>query len=212
MLERLFHSKTRIKLLRLFLTNESESYGLKDIVKKTGLGLGIMKKELDNLEKLRLIVEGKNKILLPEKAEKKISLQKKKKKNIKAKFKIKTVYSLNKNFVLYPELRSLIIKSQLLLEEILVKKIKQLGTIYYLVLTGFFTNTPSAKTDLLIVGRINRKKLKSIINKIEKDLGRDVRFTTMSLQEFKYRSDLTDRFLFDILEGKKVVLIGNLPN
>lgn len=204
MLERLFVSKTRIKLLRLFLTNESEVFYLKDIIKKTGLDTKAIKKELDNLKKLDLISERKNKIII-EPFKKPRSKRKKK----KAKIIFKKSYSLNKNFVLYSELKALIIKSQILLEEFLIKKLKKLGKVYYLALSGFFTNA-SSKTDLLIVGRINRKKIKHLIKKLEKDLGRAINYTVMSLSEFKFRSDLTDRFIFDVLENKKVVLIDEL--
>jgi len=210
MLERLFASKTRIKLLRLFLTNEPEVFYLKDIIKKTGLDTNSVKKELENLKKLNLIKEEKFKIISLKPIRKLLSKKRKKKKIEKIKLKFKKYYILNKDFILYPELRALLIKSQLLLEEFLVKRIKKLGKVYYLALTGFFTGIYPAKTDLLIVGRINRKKLKYLIRKMEKDLDKEINYTVMSLSEFKYRSNLTDRFLFDILENRKVVLIENL--
>jgi len=210
MLERLFASKTRIKLLRLFLTNEPEVFYLKDIIKKTGLDTNSVKKELENLKKLILIKEEKFKIISLKPIRKLLSKKRKKKKIEKIKLKFKKYYILNKDFILYPELRALLIKSQLLLEEFLVRRIKKLGKVYYLALTGFFTGIYPAKTDLLIVGRINRKKLKYLIRKMEKDLDKEINYTVMSLSEFKYRSNLTDRFLFDILENRKVVLIENL--
>ena len=202
MLERLFASKVRIKLLRLFLTNGLDSYYLNDICRKIGLNSTSIKKELENLKKINLIKETKAKVVLEKSGGKR-----KKAKKIKPKF--KKYYVINKNFILYPELKALLIKSQLLLEEFLVKKIKKLGKVYYLALSGFFTGAGS-KTDLLVVGRVNRKKLKYLIREIEKDLGKEINYTIMSLQEFKFRSDLTDRFLFDILENEKVILIDEL--
>ena len=32
----------------------------------------------------------------------------------------------------------------------------------------------------------------------------------MSLKEFKYRKDITDRFLYDILEGEKIVVLNEI--
>jgi len=32
----------------------------------------------------------------------------------------------------------------------------------------------------------------------------------MSTQEFNYRNQITDKFLFEVLEGKKIVLVDNL--
>ena len=34
----------------------------------------------------------------------------------------------------------------------------------------------------------------------------------MSLSEYKYRHDITDRFLYEILEGKKIVVIDRLKH
>lgn len=211
MLEKIFCSKIRVKLLRFFLTNDLEFYYLAEICKKTGLNLSTVKKEMENLKKLDLINEGKTKIatqIFPEK-DKKIKSGKKSSHHKSEKENFKVFYTLNKNFILYPELKSLLIKSQLLLEEFLVKRIKKLGKVYFLALSGFFTGVAS-KTDLLIVGRINKKRIKNLINDLEKDLGRDINYTVMSLQEYKFRGDLTDRFLFDVLENKKVVLIDEL--
>ncbi|TSC95848.1 MAG: hypothetical protein Athens101410_294 [Parcubacteria group bacterium Athens1014_10] len=213
MLERLFASKTRVKLLRLFLINDLAVYYLKDICQRTGLKINSVKKEIENLKNLNLIKEVKAKAPPKKPAKKNIKEKGEKEpltvERMEDKIKFEQHYILNKDFILYPELKALLAKSQLLLEEFLVARIKKLGKIYYLALSGFFTNTPS-KTDLLVVGRVKRKKIKYLIKKIETDLGREINYTVMSLQEFKYRSDLTDCFLFDILENKKVVLIDNL--
>lgn len=210
MLEYIFGSKTRVKLLRFILTNNFDSCSLEEIRKKTGLGSEAVKKELGNLKKINLLSEKKIKIEREESAKiEKEGVKIKKNKTVKPRARLENRYLVNKNFVLYTELRALLVKSQLLLEEFLLKKLKKLGKVYYLVLSGFFTGAVS-KTDLLIVGRINRKKIRYLIKKVEKDLGREINYTLMSLQEFKFRSNLTDRFLFDILENKKVVLIDEL--
>jgi hypothetical protein len=38
-------------------------------------------------------------------------------------------------------------------------------------------------------------------------LGKELNYTIMGNQEFKYRRDITDVFLYDILEGRKLVVI-----
>jgi hypothetical protein len=211
MLDQLFHSKIRFKLLRFFLTEETDFYSLSEIAKRIRERDSSLRKELKNLKNLKFIEE--------KEMEGKVSdihtkVYKKRQKNIKIKLgrqkKLYKAYQVNTDHILYPELRALFLKARLLLEEILAKKIQKIGQIRLLVLTGFFVDLSYLPTDILIVGRINRKRLKNLIKKFERELGRSINYTVMSTQEFKYRHDLTDRFLFNILESRKVVLIDKM--
>jgi hypothetical protein len=182
MLEQLFGSKTRVKLLKLFLT-QSNFYYIRELVRLTNSYINSTRRELKNLLKIGIIKE-KN--------------QNRKK-----------YFAINKNFILYPELKILITKSRILLKDKLKEKLERLGQIRLLILTGFFVDLPS-QTDILIVGKLNRKKLKHIIESLEKEIEQKINYTIMSFQEFRYRSDLTDNFLYNILENKKIVLINKI--
>lgn len=81
-----------------------------------------------------------------------------------------------------------------------------------LILTGFFTNYPEAQTDLLIVGNVKRPAFLKIISELEKDLGHEINFTILDDKEFKYRQEIMDIFLYNILEGKTIVLIDNFTH
>jgi hypothetical protein len=214
MVEAFFHSKIRFKLLRFFLTKEVNFYSLIEIVERTKEKNSSLRKELKNLKKLNLIEE--KKVEIEQKEQGTVKICKKTYGNIQRSAKLRgqkklhKIYQVNTDFLLYPELKALFLKSRLLLEDALIKKIQKIGQVRLLVLTGFFVDLPFAQTDLLIVGRINRKKLKNLIRKFERDLDRSVNYTIMSTQEFKYRHDLTDRFLFNILENRKVVVIDKM--
>lgn len=185
--EQLFGSKTRVKLLRLFLLSEGErSFYTREIARKIGEHTNSVHRELDNLENLGLI--------------------KKTDKNQEQKI----YYRLNNKFILYNELRALLLKSQLLLEKSLVRSLEEAGQVRYLVLTGSFTGVEEAKVDILIIGRVSHSKLSNLMKKFEKDLDRNLNYAIMNTREFMYRRELTDKFLYDILENKKVVLIDNL--
>ena len=80
----------------------------------------------------------------------------------------------------------------------------------FLELTGFFVDDENARTDFLIVGRIKKDKLKKLVNKISKEFDQEIKYTCMSSQEFNYRNNITDRFLFDVLEGKKIVVVDKM--
>lgn len=198
----LFHSEIRIKLLRFFLIEEIRFYSLFEISEKIREKISSLRKELKNLQNLGFIKEKKMKTIT------KIKFNKKEKKRKRFLFQIKKYYQARNDFILYPELKALFLKSQLLLETVLSKRIQKIGQIQLLILTGFFTNLSYTQTDLLIVGRVNRKRLKNLIKKFEKEIGRSINYTVMSTQEFKYRHNLTDRFLFNILESKKIVVIN----
>lgn len=184
MLEQLFGSRTRLKLLRLFLTHPQEQYFVREISRRVDEQLNSVRRELANLERLTIIQT--------------VTSNKKR------------FYRLNTKCVLHPELKALILKARLVIEEDLIQKLKKAGSIQYLVLTGIFVGEDDAKTDMLIIGRVNRQKLTPLIKPMQENFDREIRYTVMSRQEYDYRRDVTDRFLFDILEGKKVTLIDTL--
>lgn len=184
MLEHLFGSRTRLKLLRLFLLHPEQNYFVREITRTVDERLNSVRRELANLERVTLIET--------------VAVNRKR------------YYRLNTHCPLYPELRALVIKARLALEHDLVERLRKTGAISYLALTGQFTELPHAQTDILIIGRINRAKLKPLIRRLQENFDKEIRFTIMSRKEFDYRRDITDRFLFDILENKKVVLIDSL--
>ncbi len=184
MLEQLFGSRTRVKLLRLFLTNPNNKYYVRELMRKVKERINSVRRELENLEELGLIYS-------EQKGQKRF-------------------YAVQSDFILYEELRSLILKSQMTLERNLAHRIKNIGQISYLALTGIFTGLEEAQTDMLIVGKVNRAKLRRLINQFNKDFDKKIRFTVMTKQEFEYRNDLTDKFLYSILENKKIIVTDKI--
>ncbi len=184
MLEQLFGSRTRVKLLRIFLTNTDNNYFVRELTRKIKERINSVRRELDNLEDMGLIIshqEGQKKY-----------------------------YRVNTNFTLYHELKSLIVKSQLTMEHSLASNIKNIGQISYLALTGIFTNVQDVQTDILVVGKVNRVKLKRLVNKFHKDFDKEIRYTVMTKKEFEYRNSLTDKFLYSILEQPKIVVTDKI--
>jgi hypothetical protein len=66
------------------------------------------------------------------------------------------------------------------------------------------------QTDLLIVGGIDQKALQKIVSEFEAELGYEINYTLMTKDEFNYRRQITDRFLFAILGGEKVVMVDKV--
>ena len=182
--------------MRFFLTEIDSTFYLREMSRQLGIHLNALRREIENLKKIGFLKELSNKEL------KELGIERKGK--IKKKY-----YQVNKNFVLYPELKALVTKSQLLLRNSLVKKIQKAGKVHLIILTGIFTGVPNTQTDILIVGRINRKKIKRIIRKFERELERPIFYTIMTQREFINRRELTDRFIFNILENRKIILLNN---
>ena len=86
------------------------------------------------------------------------------------------------------------------------------GNISYLALTGTFTGEAEAPTDVLVVGKVNRDRLSALIRSFEKEVGKEINYTVMTAQEFTYRKDVTDRFLYSILESKKLTVIDTISS
>lgn len=206
MLERLFGSITRLKLLKAFLFQPEKRFTPDELLRTYKFKADSLRRELDNLLELGLISEGQDLLdnLKSEEGEQaEAAARPKKEKEIK-------FYQLNKSFVLVEEIKTLLARGQVLYERNFVDKLLTTGTIKYLMLTGFFVNRTDAPVDLLIVGRINKIKLVKIIKEFEAELGREVNFTHFEPSEFMYRRSLADVFIYELLEGPNFVVIDEL--
>lgn len=184
MLEKIFGSRTRVKLLRLFLAQPEKEYFVREIARTVGEQINSVRRELANLENVGILLcSGHDQ---------------------------KKYYRVNKLFALYDEFRAIVLKSRLTFEKEFIKSIKGMGAIYYLVLTGYFVNDEHADVDVLIVGQVQRSKLEALLDKFRVVFGQQLRFTVMNKDEYLYRKDITDKFLYSILNGKRVVVVNKL--
>lgn len=217
MLSKLFGTNARVKILKQTLLHPGVKFSSKELARSLKIAVVSVKREMDNLEKFGLLISPE----LPapllsgnKKTKDKVSETKKKNKekaNTKV-LKIEKFYKINTDFVLYKEIKALIMKAQILYEKDFVEKIKKIGRLKLLIFSGFFVNDDASNVDLFIVGNFNKPILIKIINELEEDLGREINFTIMSEKEFKYRKDITDVFLYGILEGKKMVSVDSFEN
>lgn len=205
MLNKFFGSNTRVQILKLFLLHPDQKYYLRQIARDLKLQINSVNRELKNLEEFGLLIISTN----GDDVKRDSSLLKINKKFYKQNKK-KIYYQVNKNFILFEEIKILIIKAQVLYEEKFIDKLKKIGKFKFLALTGFFVNNQNSLTDLLIVGKTNKTKLFKIIQNLEKELNKSINFTLMDVNEFKYRKNITDVFLYNILEGKKIVVIDEI--
>lgn len=217
MLNNLFGSEAKVKILNLFLLHPEVKYEISKITRDLQLTANSARHEIENLLNLGLVKVSSGQV--PESEENKKNQENKdlpKKKTIKnkkekaEKILEKKYYEINENFILYPEIRALFVKAQILSSQKFITVLEKNFQPKMLVLTGFFTNYPEAQTDILVVGTVKRPQFLKMIAELEKDLGREINFTILEEKEFKYRHEIMDIFLFNILEGKSITLIDNL--
>jgi len=204
MFERLFGSKTRVKMLKLFLLHPEEKFLFSEITKSLKLLPSVVKKELDNLEKFGLVYSGN-----PAELNEISDILAKPRTEIKQE---KRFYQVNAGFILFDELKALLLKAQMLYERDFIDKLVEIGKIKLLILTGIFVNETLSPIDLLIVGHLNKPKLVKLLKELEVELGKEINFTHLETAEFVYRRNVTDVFLYEILEKKKIVVIDELSN
>lgn len=196
-LEQLFGSKTRVRLLGLFLETPGRSYYVRELTRRIGAQLNSVRRELGNLVELGIVSEVEGKILPGEKETKKKSDKKK-------------FYKANEHFSFFEELRGIMKKSAVLMNQEFVQELKTGGDIALLFLTGRFVDDHDVPSDVLVVGKITTKKLETAIANFEKHIGREINYTYMPRDEYQYRREVKDRFLQSLLGADKVVLINTI--
>lgn len=194
MLEHLFGSKTRAKLLTLFVHHPEKPFFVRELTRLIDTQINAVRRELENLVELGLVNETDV-----------AAVEGVKHPGLKRKY-----YKMNEIFPLLQEIRMLITKAHVLMERKLDREISALGDIHYAALMGAFIGKSGSPVDLFIVGTIDGAATKKLMKKLEEELGFEVNFTCMTPQDFKYRKEITDRFLYSILEAPKNVMVNRL--
>lgn len=88
-----------------------------------------------------------------------------------------------------------------------LKELKAIGNVELALLTGEFTLEPSVGVDFLVVGDINQAKLDKYVADFEQKEGKEIRYASMTVDDFGYRKQVNDRFLAGVLTAKKQILI-----
>jgi len=184
-LELLFGSRERWRLIKFFILNEGVDFLFKEIVDKNKL----------NSKKARTI--------LTQMANSKFVATRSRGG--------KKYYQLNTKFVFLGELRKLVIRSNIFPQCDSLSKVKKLGDVKLAVVSGIFINYPKSKTDILIVAdSVSKAKMKHLIEDLEAEMSREVNYSLMSFDEFKYRVNMFDKFIMELLEAPHEVIVNKI--
>jgi len=177
--EKLFGSKTRAKLLKLFFENPEKSFYVREMTRVIDEQINSVRRELLNLESIGVI---KNET-----------------------FDNKVYYSANAKHPFARPLADIFSKK---IDTTREKDVRETTWEEYcrpvknylkgLVVTNRLPGQDGI--DLLIIGNDKTKKLTRWAEIIEKKQGKPINYVIMSADDFSYRKSVKDRFIEDVLE------------
>lgn len=195
MVEQLFGSKTRVKLLQLFMSNPNRSFYVREITRKVDEQINSVRRELANLLSIGVITSDtqNNKLF----------------------------YEVNQKYEFYEPLAQLFgaqktaskkkvakaVDQHSASEDSLESQIRSIGNIQLALFTGQFTRDERSGVDVLVVGDINKTKLDNFIQELEATEKKSLRYVVFSESDFRYRRNINDRFTLTVLDSKLQVII-----
>ena len=124
--------------------------------------------------------------------------------------KTKKYYLVNSKYKLLPQIKDYLLKNGPKYHDELFSAIRHLGEIKAAFLSGIFTGYSNLPVDLLLVGKVNLRKLDDFLKALEKIMGQEVNYSVMSVGEFQQRSETFDKFIKDIFDYHHLVVIDEL--
>lgn len=189
MIDALFGSKTRVKLLHLFLNNPGKAFYVREITRLIDEQINSVRRELANMMKVGIIKS--------DNADNKL------------------YYEVDQRYEFYVPLREIFADNISPGEQVKAStpstldwqgKLDELGGIKLAVLSGVFVSGSSGAVDVLLVGNPAPAKLKIFVKTLEKKEGRELNYSVMKYDEFYYRLSVRDRFITELISGKHTVI------
>lgn len=192
MIDALFGSKTRVKLLHLFLNNPGQSFYVREITRKIDEQINSVRRELSNMLEVGVITSDSSDN--------------------------KLYYQVNQRYEYYVPLRAIFAdipmdakmiqtKPDEVYTNEYVSKLNDIAGVRLAIFAGVLVKGSSSTIDVLLAGNIDSNKFKEFIKDIENSEGRDVNYSVMPYDEFYYRLSIRDKFITEILSGKHEVVI-----
>ncbi|MCA9334735.1 transcriptional regulator, partial [Candidatus Saccharibacteria bacterium] len=184
-----FGSKTRVKLLHLFLNNPGKSFYVREITRLIDEQINSVRRELSNMLSVGIITSdtADNKLF----------------------------YEVNQRYEHYVPLRAIFSdnkggsagNSTIAVTTDWQHLIKDISGLRVAVVSGMLAGKAGDGVDLLLVGDVVPSKLKKVMKDIEKIEGRELNYSLMTYDEFYYRLSVRDKFITEILNNNHTVLV-----
>jgi hypothetical protein len=188
MIDALFGSKTRVKLLHLFLNHPGQSFYVREITRLIDEQINSVRRELANMLTVGIITS--------DSADNKL------------------YYEVNQRYEHYVPLRAIF--SDEAMESTVVQEkadagwhddVRQLPGVRLALLAGILVKGSVSPVDVLVVGDVPSVRFQKTMKIVEKAEGRELNYSMISYDEFYYRLSVRDKFITEILNGKHAVLV-----
>lgn len=184
-LSKLFGSAARVKLLRLFLFNPRLSYTVPDAAQRSRVPERAARREITLFANAGLIKRARLR-------------------SAGARF------ALNTDFEYLTALQNLLLNAPERGADI-AERLKGIGAIKLIILSGIFLGEWEGRLDLLVVGdRVKDKKLRAAVRRLEAELGKEVRYSLLTSEQFLYRLGLSDHLVRDVLDYPHTIVLDKL--
>jgi len=193
MIDALFGSKTRVKLLHLFLNHPGQSFYVREITRLIDEQINSVRRELSNMLEVGVITS--------DSADNKL------------------YYQVNQRYEYYSALRAIFANApidaakpslageQEVTNEQYLGAISGISSLRLAILSGVLVKGSGSTVDVLLVGNLPPAKVKSAMTVIERLEGREINYSVLPYEEFYYRLSVRDKFITQILNSKHVVAI-----
>jgi predicted nucleotidyltransferase len=183
--ELLFPNQYRRKVLVLLLTNPSKSLHLRELARLTAASPGTLKKELDALTAVGLLLVCK------------VGNQ--------------TQFRANTEHPVYPELLALIHKT-IGLHDVIAAALEPLGELVEVAFVfgsvARATETSHSDVDLLLIGNATFGQVVNALYDAQTTLGREINPKVMTRQEWQEKRTQGNVFMTELLNKPKVFVVG----
>jgi predicted Zn-dependent peptidase len=184
-LKDLFISKTRVKLLQIFLANPDEMYYVRQLTRMSREEINAVRRELLRMDSLGLV-----------KSEKRGN---------------RLYYYFRPDYLFYNDLLKMVAKTTGLGHD-LIKQKNKLGNLKYVFLsTRYVRRLPpkEGEVDLLLVGDVVMAQVAALVRRYEGVLKREINYTAMTEEEFDFRRRRRDPFILQVLSSGRIMLVGD---
>lgn len=202
LLARLLGGNERVKIMRFFLYHEEAIVSGGEIAEKTKSKSATVRRELSALSAIGFIERKRGRTIVTSKA-----------RNGRMVSKVKEIigYKLNSEFPHNQALKDLLFDFELLDKRELAARFKPTGRIKLFIVSGVFLGVEKSRVDILMVGEaIKRPKAEKLFENLSAELGRDVVYSIMDVEEYEYRYKMYDKFVRDILDMPHEKVIDKL--
>ena len=185
MLQALFSSKVRVKLLTHFFSHPQEEFYARSLARQTDEHYNAVWQELNNLERIGLLIS---------------------KRQANAKY-----YHLNADFPIYEELKRIVMKTSGLGQP-LREALGDLEAVDWAFIYGSVAANEDdsfSDVDLMLIGQVDLLELSAVIARLEDQLGRGINYLVLTREELAQRLADGDSFTANVLASPKMMLIGD---